>query len=427
MNHDRHDSRGRRAFLQAVGLSAMALPLVSLPGQARAAAAYPKRLVIVTSSNGTSMPHFWPPDAGTAVSGSGITSSRILEPLTPLAAKLIVMRGLDAESAYTSPVPPDHAPDYANLLTGRQPVLLGTSYVTSGISIDQHIANVVGRTTKFPSIHLGGGARIHSRGFNRPVAAENSPNAAVQKLFGDLSVEGAKLLKQRTERQSVLGLISRRLKAARCRLGAADQLKIDAHVESVEDLLARTSIDLPSSCAAPLVNDAGYPEKIRSFMDLTVAALACDATRVATIDFDNGGVSHPFANYPGTNVPYHGGIAHDGSDEGFKKVAEIERWVATQFAYLISKMDSIVEGDGTLLDHSVVVWMKEQANGSTHSRRDYPVVMAGSASGAFKTGRAFSAGGKSHSGLLIAIANAMDVPTEKFGDPNFSAGPLSGL
>lgn len=404
----------------------MALPLVSLPGQARAAA-FPKRLVIVTSSNGTSMPHFWPENVSASSTGEAITSSRILQPLTPFAKKLIIMRGIDAESAHKAPVPPDHSPDYPNLLTGRQPVLIGTTYVSSGISIDQHIANAVGKTTKVASLHLGGGARIHSRGFNQPVPAEDNPKSAVQKLFGDLTVEGAKLAKQRSERQSVLSLVTERLKSARCRLGAADQLKVDAHVEALQDVLARTRIALPSTCMAPVVSDGGYPEKIRSFMDITVAALACDATRVATIDFDNGGISHPFANYPGTDVPYHGGIAHDGSDEGFKKVAEVERWVATQFAYLLAKMDAIREGDGTLLDHSVVLWMKEQSNGSTHSRRDYPVVLAGGASGAFKTNRLLSAGGKSHSGLLISLANAMDVPTEKFGDPDFSAGPLVGL
>jgi len=75
----------------------------------------------------------------------------------------------------------------------------------------------------------------------------------------------------------------------------------------------------------------------------------------------------------------------------------------------------------------VVLWMKEQSNGSTHSRRDYPVVMAGSAGGVFKTGRTLDAGGKPHSGLLISLANAVDVPTTAFGDPDFSKGPLVGL
>jgi len=90
-------------------------------------------------------------------------------------------------------------------------------------------------------------------------------------------------------------------------------------------------------------------------------------------------------------------------------------------------MDAIPEGDGTLLDHSIVLWMKEQSNGSTHSRRDYHVVLVDGASGAFKTGRKLHAGGKSHNGLSIALANAMDVPTETFGDPDLSHGPLVGL
>ncbi len=418
----------RREVLKAAGLSTMALPLVAWPGNGRAAMTYPKRLVIVTSGNGTSMADYWPQAASGASLAATVTGSPILEPLAPFAKKLIVMRGVDSESAHKSPVPPDHDPDYRNLLTGRQPVLLGTSYVMTGLSIDQHIANVVGRNTKLASLHLGGGTRLHCRGFNQPVPAEENPANALAALFSDLTTPAGKLAQQRKERGGVLGLLARRLQNARCKLGAQDQLKVDAHLEAIRDLQSRINVNLPAACQAPALTAGGtLPQNLRSFMDLTVAALSCDATRVATIDLDNGHTMHTWVDHPGAGATYHGGIAHDGSAEGFKRVAAIERWVASQFAYLLQKMDAIPEGDGTLLDHSVVVWMKEQSNGSTHSRRDYPVVIAGGASGAFKSGRLLHAGEKPHSGLLIALANAMDVPTLTFGDPDFSQGPMVGL
>ncbi|MDX2024117.1 MAG: DUF1552 domain-containing protein [Deltaproteobacteria bacterium] len=410
----------RRDLLRMAGLSTMALPLGALCQSARAAAAFPKRLVIVTSANGTSMQHFWPT--------TGVTGSRILEPLAPHASKLVVMRGIDAESAHKAPVPPDHDPDYRNLLTGWQAVPQGTDYVIAGISIDQHIANAVGRQTKLASWHLGGGSRLHSRGFNQPIVSDENPKAAVDRLFGDLAIGASELTKQRRERAAVMDVVANRMKRLRCQLGAADQQKLDAHFEAVNDVRLRTQLVLPAACKAPAVaKDMDYPTTIRTFMDLTVAALACDATRVVTVDLDNSHTQHGFIDYPGLDVPYHAGIAHDGSVDGFKKVAEIERWVAAQFAYLLSRMDGVKEGDKTLLDNSVVVWLKEQSNGSTHARRDYPVVLAGGGAGAIRTGRTLHAQGKPHSGLLISLANAMDVPTKTFGDPQFSNGPLPGL
>jgi hypothetical protein len=413
--------RDRRDFLKSLGLGAMAVPLMSSLQPARGAT-FPRRLVIFTSPNGTAMEHYWPTD-------DSVTGSVILAPLTPMAKKLVVLRGINNEAVYKPPIAPNHSPDNPGILTARAPVAVGASWVIGGISIDQHVANAVARETKVPSMHVGVEPSwvISSRGFNQAMPAQFDPAVAMKQVFGDVISAPAEVERLRAERRTVLGQLARRLSASRCALGGEDAAKLGTYLESVRDLEHRVGLTLPAACRAPEVKPPPDAPAIgRAAIDVAVAALTCDATRVAHIGYGNFLLRHTWVNYSGADTPYHT-LAHSATPADRRATAEIEKWYASQFLYLLQKLDAVPEGDGTLLDHSVVMWIHEQADGATHSRRDHAVVLAGGGTGAIKTGRKLHAMGATLNGLHIAVANAVGVPTERFGDPEFSRGPLPGL
>jgi Protein of unknown function (DUF1552) len=431
-------SSARRQFLRGVGVGAFALPFLRHPRAALAAP--PRRLMVFHTACGTVMKDFWP----AAPEGP---FGRILQPLEPVRSKLTVMRGINMDSAYKSPVPRDHLPDNNNALTARQAVGSGNSYNPGGISVDQHIANAIGAQTKFPSLQLGvkvGGycQYIASRGAGQGIFPENNAQKAFDRLFKDAVPGGtpADLERLRAEKRSLLDLVTAELQDVRCALGAAERPTFEAHLDSLRDLeraIAAPVVSAPSGggqCAAPPAPAVAtdLPTLVKQQIDVAVAALACDLTRVITLQVQNGasGQPYPFLGMPAYS---HHGISHNSegvNEPGDKReewLVQIENWNAQQFHYLVGKLAAINEAGSSLLDSAAAIWTHEQSNGGSHSRRDMPYVLAGSCGGAFKTGRLINLGGRSHSGLLISLANAMGVPTETFGDPDFSKGPLVDL
>jgi hypothetical protein len=432
---------GRRRFVKGVGLAGLAGPFLRvLRGEA---ATPPKRLVVMSSSNGTVMSELWP--------GPGFTFGAILKPVEALKPKITVMRGIDIATAYKRPIPQDHRPDNHNMLTARQPVG-DRAAPMAGISVDQHIANAIGQQTKFASLQLGTqvgvdrrGAPVNyisSRGPGQGLFPENSPYKAFDRLFQDVAAPGsgdpAALERLRAQRRSMLDVVRAELGELRCALGAAERPKLDAHLEALRELERNRAAtggsgarcEPPAAPTPATLDNTKIPEIGKLHMDLIVAALACDLTRIVTLQWGSGSseLRHPWA---GPAAEHHT-IAHNlaGSAEQCRGwTIQIETWHAQQFAYLASKLDALptTSGGGTVLDSTALLWCHEQSNGANHSRRDMPYVLAGSCNGAFKTGRAVEFGGRAHNGLLISLANAMDVPTTTFGDPEFSAGPLPDL
>ncbi|HSI03971.1 MAG TPA: DUF1552 domain-containing protein, partial [Myxococcota bacterium] len=408
--------------------------LKSVPAAAQTTGA-PKRLVLFYTSNGTIHDRWLP--AGTATDWR---LSEILSPLVGYENRINVIDGIDMASAGVGPGD-DHARCMANLWTGTETVELapiGTVPVYSGggISVDQHIAKAIGGATRFSSLELGVetgsgifGAMSYA-GRAQPVPSEQTPAAAFDRVFSGLTgttPDATAVLRE--QRRSVLDSLTSDFTRLRNRISIDDRPQLDAHLEAIFDIERRLGLPNDSETAAcvppQLIGDDGGFEAVgRLHTDILVAALACDATRVASLQWSQT-LSYTVFSWLGLSESHHA-LGHSGS-AGEPGVTAINHWYAERFAYLLDKLAGVTEGDRKLLDNCLVVWGNDMGYGHTHSRSNVPFVLAGSAGATVLTGRLLRYGGKPHNDLLVSVCNAMGLSTTTFGDPEFCNGPLPGL
>ncbi len=451
----------RRKFLRAAGAS-LALPLLPSLGcsrsdaprtglLSRAGSGFPRRLVIIYTPNGNlELPETM-----------DFTGS-ILEPLEPFKNKMLVLSGLDM-GVHDNPPGEPHQQGMA-FLTGRS--LEDGSMVggdgtlagwASGISVDQEIANVIGKTTPHKSLHFGvqstiyGGTEVRTvlsyTGPHSPVPNEDSPWAMFDRAFGELNVDPEALAQLRLRRASVLDAVGGQLESVSAKLGREDREKLEHHLASVRDVeqrLASPGAMVGGSCEMPVLpspssvtNPANYGTIGRLQMDLLTMALACDLTRVATLQWSasTNNRPYPFLKYDDGTGPkaifddeHILGHTPFSDVHAWGKLRVIRRWYMEQLAYLLAGLDAIPEGDGTMLDNTVVVLGSEIAWGNSHSHSDAPFLLAGSAGGYFATGRRLHFDGQQfHNDLLISLLHSMGVEASTFGNPTYCTGPLSGL
>ena len=424
----------RRRFLRGAGGALLALPLLDAFTTGPAGAgAFPRRLVIMFSANGT-LADAWTPTGGE----TDFVLGDILEPLEPHRDDLLVLAGIDGTSSYHGPGDNAHWNGMGHMLTGTELVDLGDyNFTGGGISIDQRIAQTIGGATKFPTLELcveDSPATVASRmsylGPNQPAPPEPDPTAVFQRLFDGVTPD------QKAQRVSVTDAVKDDFATLAPRLGAADRLKVEQHLEAVraveKSLLATTAVACdPVAVGRDDLRDV--PAVGKDQMDLLVRALSCDLTRVVTLQWSQavsmtrmtwlgiGDAHHDLSHMPSTDPVVH------------EKLSAINRWYAGELAYLLAAMKAVPEGDGTLLDHSLVVWCNELSDGEVHSRRQLPYVLAGRCGGAVKTGRFLQYGPRvgepapPHNDLLVAIAQAMGVDIDTFGNPAYCSGALRGL
>ncbi|MFT7583359.1 MAG: hypothetical protein ACI9MR_005046 [Myxococcota bacterium] len=457
----------RRGFLRGAGSLAVGLPLMaSLGGRGRAAGptTFPKRLVIMFSPNGT-IPGEWSLRGGEY----NFEMSELLAPLEPHRDDLLVLSGIDMASAKHGPGD-GHQTGMGHMLTGRT-LLEGdlfagggdSGYVgwASGPSVDQVIANEIGRKTKFKSLELGcqvHGSTVWSRmsyaASNQPIPPENNPHAVFDRVFGDVAADPVALAKRRIRRQSVLDRVHGEYAKLVPRLDHFDRLKLEQHLTAIREVEKRLAIDttgVTDYCVVPRGNcdesgvapssgdcfqgglDAMDPANFEAVgrlqMDMLTAALACDLTRVATLQFSQSVSGHAFKNL-GIQHGHHD-LSHepDSNAEAKASLVKINQWYAAQMAYLINAMKQVPEGDGTMLDNTVILWVNELGKGNSHTRDDVPYVLAGNAGGYFKTGRYLNFPGnlRNHNDLLLTLTDAMGLQLSSFGDPRFSTGLINEL
>lgn len=440
----------RRGFLTGLGGLALSLPLMeALPsplrwvGAAHAGEGIPKRFVIFWTPNGT-VPDAWHP-TGTE---TNFTLSRILEPLAPVKKDILVIDGLDALSAYNGPGDA-HQRATGQCLTGtelQEGAFQGASGRSAGwangISIDQAIANHIGQETRFRSLELGvyvSGANVNSRisytGPAQPLPPENDPSAVFNRLFSTTPQTPTQELERIARRRSVLDSVSQRYKALLPRVSGADRIKLEAHLASIREIEQRLDAGTGRVCAPPGKPGVMDPKEIDNVpalgklqMDLLVAALSCDLTRVASLMWMNSATDK---TYPWLGVhEAHHELAHAGDSDLHAKesLTKIYRWYAEQFAYLVAKLGSVPEGNGTLLDHTLVLWVSEHSKGNSHDRRQLPYVAAGRAGGQVRSGRLLKLNGEvPHNNLWTSCLNLFGVEAQTFGNPAYCTGPLSGL
>ncbi len=433
----------RRAFLGAVGAGAITLPFWrSLKGEAQVTS-FPKRLLLVFSPNGT-----WPDEFFPSGGERDFTFRRILAPLEPLRNKVMILDGVDQR--ITSVGPGDgHQKGMGCLWTGVELLPGGTMggcdscppvSWSSGMSIDQRVALHIGNESPFRSVELGVDngnnenvwTRMIYRAPGEPLPPEDDPRQAFDRLFGNLDSDPRDAERRRLLRQSVLDYARGDFERLSPRLGSEDRRRLDSHLTAVRELEMRlqNTPNVGAACEIPTVGDPGplnqdasNPAVIQSMTDLVTMAFACDLTRVASIQWNNS-VGQSTFPWLGFNDRHHD-LSHEGDSNGaaVEKIIRINEYYAERFAALLTQLDAIPEGDGTLLDNTLVVWGNELGKGNSHTRNRIPWVLAGGAGGAIEMGRYLSFSNRSHCDLLTAINHAFGIE-EGFGDSRFQGGPI---
>jgi hypothetical protein len=444
----------RRTFLRGAAGVAIGLPLLEAMGcswrrtgassRTYALSGAPKRLVIFFSPDGVNPPDWWPQGSQTS-----FTLSRTMAPLAAHQQDLLILKGVDMTSVDHDPsgVDSGHQKPMGHMLTGTAVYAQGGVVAGGGISVDQAIANQIGAGTKLGSLELGvmtfSGNTILKRmcyaGPNQPLPPENNPSNAFARVFGDFSSDPTAMDQLRAERKSVLDAVLGNYNTLRAKLGAADQKKVDAHLSSIRDVENRLTALTAAACSKPTVGtfstgqigEDAYPNNAlfgpvgQAHMDILAMALACDLTRVASLQWS---VSASATTFAWLGAPAASDEEHPLSHVvGSPAMTQIQTWYAQQFAYLIQKLKSIPEGTGTVFDNTVLLWCNCLGEGWDHTTTDIPFVIAGSAGGYFRTGRFVTYDHAPHNNLHVSLMNAMGVAATTFGDPRYCTGPLPNL
>lgn len=423
---------GRRELLRTLGLSAAALPfLPMLEAEVEADGEFPKRLVLVYTPDGTP-PSAWRPTGNS----TDFELSRILLPLEAMRDKIVVVDGLRASRQSGAE---DHASGMAALWTGSSMRIPegGDIGWASSASVDQRIVDALRPSTPFRSLQFGvlcGDPAVRSRtiysGSESPLHPIDNPHQMFDYLYSTLELAEDQFEQMRARKKSVLDAVKTRLSTIGVRIGAGDRHKFDAHLEGIREIERRLETDV-SACAPPDISElmetdygnAMFPEVGDAQMRLLASALACDATRFASLQWSRAfsGVRHEWIG----KTESHHHYSHDGvSDE---PNVEIDRWYAEKFRDLLLLLDSYPEGNGTLLDNTIVVWGRELPT-PWHAGYPFPIVMAGGGGGRIETGRYLNYDQTPHAALLVSICHAMGLPEiESIGDVDPDTGPLQGL
>lgn len=449
----------RRAILRGLGSTAVALPFLNA-GLAGPAAAepenasdgtHPKRLIIFYHPNGVIRDAWWPEKTGSGDRDFELQGS--LAPLQPFHDQVLMMKGVHADSVRAGPGGP-HQQGMGGMLTGRplqEGDMVGNDGSLAGwgdgISIDQAIAQKVGASTAFKSLQLGvradahGGSRVRTRlnyaGPGEPIPPQNDPTEVFDQLFSDFETDTSAHDEIRAKRASVLDTVRGQFKRIKPRVSSQDRRKLERHFEKIRSLEKRlqTGGAGGAGCSKPSQppdqdpnSEKTMPEIMKIQRELAVMALACDLTRVVTIQISNAvnHIRYPWLDSMGDgHALSHAGPSNESANEEWIKR---DKWHAEQFAYLLEELDSIPEGDGTMLDNTALLWVQDVAVGNTHTHDDMPFVLAGNVGDQFDTGRFIEySGGKYHNDLLAALGKAYGLESDTFGDSRFSEGPLSAL
>lgn len=426
----------RRTFLRGVGAT-LALPWLEIMTPTSRAAQRqlpPRRFVTFFQPNGV-FPKAWD------VTGVGkdFSLSPILEPLAAFKNDMLVLSGLDSCGK-------GHVKLTGAFLTGT-----AIENNVNGISVDQVIARQIGQTTRFASIELGTEPPRQGMAGDDPIALANtvswssptqrispeiSPRAAFDRLFRDPSSPEARRAAE--NRRSVVDLVLEDAKNLQRIASGRDKQKIDeylAGVRGVEQQIERT-LNPPTPEWTPLSPPdmrrppAGLPlnkdEHMRLMLDLIVLALQTDTTRVATFMSAHGFSRQNFTFLDGVKNDHHGMSHHKNQEALVKEYTTVSRWYAQQVEYLLTQMRRIEEGNGSLLDNSLVLYGSEMKDGNGHIKEDLPLVLIGKSQGHANTGQHLAfAPGTPLANLHLTLAQQFGAEIESFN--NVSTGTLNGL
>jgi hypothetical protein len=425
----------RRALLRGAG-AALALPLLEsmIPaGTLRAApASVPRaRLACIYIPHGAVMSKWTP-----ATDGTGWEFPEILEPLEPLRERVNVISGLTLPLAYgqDASAGANHTRSSAVFLSGASPGV--GSEAELGITVDQVAAKHISQDAPLPSLELsiedgslscGTGLSCAYRntiawqGPKSPLPMENNPQVIFERLFGDGSNQ-AERAARRSEARSLLDSVSTELTSLQRTLPAGDRNRLDRYltdVREVERRIALAAQQVPAGVKLPPV-PSGVPDDfethIKLMFDLQVLAWQADITRVATLMFAKE-VSN--AVYPASGIrdPFHNLSHHSNIPENIAKLAQLQQYHVRTLGVLLQKLHDTPDGDGSLLDHSMVLYGSGMSNSNQHDHKPLPILLAGGACGKLVGGRHIKAQSQIPlSNLLLSMLHKLDIPADRFGD-----------
>lgn len=450
----------RRTMLKGLGVT-MALPMLDamLPGAgskvfAQAAdnvgrstvGAAPTRMAMVFSPNGVNYDHWLPRGEGRR-----FELSPTLKPLENVREHINVMTGLTLDKARANgDGPGDHARSAATFLTGRQARKTDGNDIQLGVSIDQFTAQQLKGETRLPSLELGcengrPAGRCDSgyscayvsnlawRDEDTPVPKLVNPADVFELMFGD--VAAAEQTNERADRlrrrASVLDYVMQDTQRLERRLGAADKRKIDEFQTSIREIERRVQSAMANVGQADVPDvdaPAGIPRSVAEHIDLMfdmqLLAFRMDITRVSSLMLGVGGSNRSFPEI-GVREGHHQLSHHRNRAEMVESIRKIDRFYMERFARYIQKMADTPDGEGSLLDHSMVLLGSGISDGNRHNHENLPIVMAGRANGTIDTSRFIRHRRETPlCNLYLSMMDRMNVDVAEFGD---STGRLGGL
>ncbi|MCL4285635.1 MAG: DUF1552 domain-containing protein [Fimbriimonadaceae bacterium] len=441
-------SISRRQVLRGMG-TALALPMLegALPlsalAQSLKPAQRPNRIAFLFVPNGVNMEHWTP-----ATEGALDTLPTVLEPLQPLKSEFQVLTGLAQRNAFAlGDGPGDHARSSAAWLTGVHPKKTAGSDIQNGISADQVASQHIGGRTRLPSLELGCergavsgncdsgyscaySSSISWRSPTTPMPKEVNPRMVFERLFGDSELADESLQKRRKQRISILDLVAEDAAELKRKLGSRDKLKIEEYFTSVRDIENRlermedSEAKLVKMGQKPTGVPSDYGEHVRLMGDMMILAFQADLTRISTFMFANEGSNRNYRNI-GISDGHHD-ISHHGKQaEKLEKKRQIDRFHVEQLAYILNRMRSIREVEGTLLDNTMLLYGGGIGDGDRHNHDDLPILLAGRGAGKLKPGRHVRfRQGTPLNNLFLSMLDKVGVDVEQLGD---STGKLQGL
>ena len=401
----------RRRFLKGVGVT-LGLPVLNamLPenGWGAVGSPAPNRMAFVFVPNGVVVPD-WTPQG----EGADWQLSPTLEPLAGVKDKLTVFTGLAQGNAEAKgDGPGDHARSAAAFLTGAHPVKTDGVDIKVGISADQVAAEKIGALTKLPSLEIGteGGRNagqcdsgyscaysnnISWKTPSTPMSKEINPKLVFERLFGSINDQESAKSRARRDffRKSILDSVSEDAAQLSKKLGQTDRRKLDEYFSSIREIEQRITRSQADSAKQPVPRmelpsriPKELDEHISLMFELMALGFETDTTRVATFMLANEGSNR---SYPmvGVNDGHHHLSHHQNKEDFIASIKKIDKYLITHFARFLERLKNTPEGDGTLLDHSMIVYGSAISDGNRHNHNDLPILLAGTGSGTIKPNR----------------------------------------
>ncbi len=449
----------RRTVLRGLAGTTIALPWLEAMDVPKAHGApgvsdtgFPKRFIVWSTHNGFHPP-IWNPGGG--------ETDFVLRPvhaaLEPFRKDLVIVAGLN-DAAFARGGGDLHSRGMCTFLSGTESIvntavntgLGGESKSAGGITLDQEIVKRLAPKTKFPSLEMnfldGGGAygTISYLDANKPLPGARDPVTVFNRIFaggtgGGPVSDPAAAARLQADHRSILDAVGKTYQGLLPKLGMADRDKVDSHLTQIRDLEKRLQIASPAAAGSPAASGCpktvaapggtDRPAQAAAFVDILATAIACDLTRVSSMQWDRT-TGNSVYSWLGVSRGHHD-MSHDGDErtDTMADLTKIHTFYTQHLAKLMTRLKAIPEGNGTALDNTLILQACDLARGNQgHTATNKFHMLLGHAGGALKNGgRVLRYNGDANNKLFVSILNMFDIPATSFGNPTLPQGPLAQL